>query len=202
MSTQAPAELKTAIGNASSTYGVPQDILTGVWRIESGSTFPNPAVNSSGYGGLFGTKNWNASTQDQANSAASTLAYWFQRTGSWDTALHYYSSGSPTGGYGLSKVQVVNANPGQVSSGGQSLSGPTNPLDIGGAISNLGTTISNIPATIAKDTQHLAIGAGFGILAILLIVSGILIIIFTTETGRGAAQTAASAVPKVVPIPV
>ena len=35
--------------------GVPADVLTGIWRIESGSSYPNPYVNSIGYGGLFGT---------------------------------------------------------------------------------------------------------------------------------------------------
>lgn len=188
-----PQELRKAIQNASQTYGVPVDILTGVWRIESGSTFPNNAVNSSGYGGLFGTTHWNASTQDQANYAASILADWYRKTGSWDTALHYYSSGTPTGGYGLAKINAFNANPGAAST-----SDTTNAFDIGGAISNLGTTIGAIPDTIAKDTQHLAIGAGFGILAVLLIVTGVLILIFTTDTGRSMSQ----AIPKAVPVPV
>lgn len=196
-----PPELQTAIHNASQTYGVPENILIAVWQKEAGGQFPNPYVNSSGYGGLFGTKDWNDTTQNQANEAAATLSYWYGVTGSWSGALTKYG-GSQS--YANSVLNLANPN-------GPNPSGRTgDPIpnssgggfpgigDIGGAISSLTSTIGNIPATIAQDTQHLAIGAGFGILAILLIVSGIFIIIFTTETGRAAA----SSVPKAVPVPV
>lgn len=98
--TAPPPALQAAITSASNKYGVPPDLLVGIWREESGSTYPNPAVNSSGYGGLFGTKNWNASTQDQANQAASILATGLSKYGgSVSAALSYYNSGKPTGGY-------------------------------------------------------------------------------------------------------
>ena len=102
MPTPVPAELEAAIQSASLTFGVPQDTLRGVWVKESGATFPNPAVNSLGYGGLFGTKLWNASTVDQANYAASILAHLHSVYGDWRTALYHYSGGGYTtlpGGY-------------------------------------------------------------------------------------------------------
>ena len=186
-----PSELSSAIHNASQQYGVPENILTAVWQKESGGSFPNPFVNSSGYGGLFGTKDWNDTTQNQANYAASTLAYWQGVTGSWSGALAKYG-GSQS--YANSVLNMA----GQPSSGSSSSVGLPIVGDISGAINNLSSTVGNIPNVIAQDTQHLAIGAGFGILAVLLIVSGIFIIIFTSETGRAAA----SSVPKVVPVPV
>ena len=95
-----PAPLATAITNASQTYGVPADLLAGIWRIESGSHYPNNYVNASGYGGLFGTKHWNTSTQDQANTAASILATGLaDYGGNVSEALSYYNTGKPTGGY-------------------------------------------------------------------------------------------------------
>lgn len=53
---QPPPELADAIGQASTTYGVPVDLLTGIWRVESGGSYPNPYANGLGYGGEFGTR--------------------------------------------------------------------------------------------------------------------------------------------------
>lgn len=102
-----PPELGAAIEHAAHTYGVPASTLAGIWRIESGRTYPNPAVNSSGYGGLFGTTKWNASTQEQANYAASILHHLLQtHGGNMAAALHAYSGGGytsvPGGGGGWS----------------------------------------------------------------------------------------------------
>ena len=95
-----PPALANAIANAAKQYGVPADVLTGIWREESGSTYPNPAVNSAGYGGLFGTTNWNAPTQAQADTAASILATGYQKSGgNTAEALSYYNSGKLVGGY-------------------------------------------------------------------------------------------------------
>jgi hypothetical protein len=92
-----PPELGSAIQEAAHRYGVPAETLAGIWRIESGSTFPNPAVNSSGYGGLFGTTKWNASTQEQANFAAQTLSHLLStHGGNMAAALHAYSGGGYT----------------------------------------------------------------------------------------------------------
>lgn len=101
---QPPAPLATAIQNASRKYGVPPDILTGIWRVESGSSYPNPFVNSEGYGGLFGTTNWNASTQQQANLSASILAGLLRsNNGNVSAALSQYSGG----GYSAVPGQVT-----------------------------------------------------------------------------------------------
>lgn len=102
-----PADLTSAIDSASKTYGVPADVLLGIWRIESGSTYPNPYVNSSGYGGLFGTTDWNGSTQDQANLAASILAKQIKDTGSLSSALSNYSGGGYTSVPGQTTEQAA-----------------------------------------------------------------------------------------------
>lgn len=93
MATQPPAPLTAAIQAAARRYGVSPDTLTGIWRIESGSSYPNPYVNSSGYGGLFGTTKWNAPVQEQANYAASILANLLRTRGSLPAALNAYSGG-------------------------------------------------------------------------------------------------------------
>ena len=92
-----PAALWGAIVKAASTYGVPAATLAGIWRIESGSTYPNPAVNKLGYGGLLGTTDWNGSTQSQANLSASILARLLrQNKGNMARALSEYSGGGYT----------------------------------------------------------------------------------------------------------
>lgn len=70
---QPPPELQAAIAEASQTEQVPSDLLTGIWRVESGSTYPNPYRNSSGYGGDFGTQDWNGPVVEQANLAGQIL---------------------------------------------------------------------------------------------------------------------------------
>lgn len=98
--TTVPPDLQTAIDAAAKAYQVPADLLAGIWRYEAGSTYPNPYVNSSGYGGLFGTRAWNAPTQQQANLAASILATGLQASkGNVAQALSYYNSGKLQGGY-------------------------------------------------------------------------------------------------------
>lgn len=105
MASQAPLQLEQAIKNAAEQYdpqqpGALADLLTGIWREESGSTYPNPAVNSSGYGGLFGTTDAFGSTQEQADLAGSILAEGLRQSGgNVAEALSYYNSGSLQGGY-------------------------------------------------------------------------------------------------------
>lgn len=95
--TPVPAPLASAINSSAKKYKVPADLLAGIWRVESASTYPNPAVNSSGYGGLFGTRNWNASTQAQADQAASILARQLvAHGGDIQAALSAYSGGGYT----------------------------------------------------------------------------------------------------------
>lgn len=91
---QPPPQLATAIANASRRYGVPVSTLTGIWRIESGGTYPNPYVNAEGYGGLFGTTDWNGPPQEQANLAASILSRLIAKAqGNMAIALSEYSGG-------------------------------------------------------------------------------------------------------------
>lgn len=93
-----PPELAQAIAAAERKYpNIPAGTLTGIWRIESGSSFPNPYVNSEGYGGLFGTTDWNGSTQSQADLAASILSRLIQQNGgNLSAALSEYSGGGYT----------------------------------------------------------------------------------------------------------
>jgi hypothetical protein len=88
-----PAPLWDAITKAASKYGVTPQVLAGIWRVESGSTYPNPAVNSLGYGGLFGTTKWNAPTQEQADYSASILRNLIRTRGNLHDALLAYSGG-------------------------------------------------------------------------------------------------------------
>lgn len=108
--TRVPIALLRAILVAAHKYHVPPDLLAGIWREESGSTYPNPAVNSSGYGGLFGTHDYNGTTQAQADLAASILrAGLIKSHGNIPEALSYYNSGRLQGGY--------TSVPGQISHG-------------------------------------------------------------------------------------
>ena len=89
-----PAPLSSAINSASKQYDVPPDILTGIWRVESNSTYPNPYRNSLGYGGLFGTKDWSGSTISQADLSASILqTQLIDKNGNISSALMAYSGG-------------------------------------------------------------------------------------------------------------
>lgn len=102
---QPPAPLAAAIQQAARTYypgdpGTFARALSGIWREESGGSYPNRYVNSSGYGGLFGTKDWNGPPLEQADLAASVLATGLQKSGgNWGGALSYYNSGRISGGY-------------------------------------------------------------------------------------------------------
>lgn len=94
MAAKPPPQLLAAIQKA--VKGTPVSVATmvGIWRIESASTYPNPAVNSIGYGGLFGTKDWNGSTQAQADLAVSILARLIRTNqNSLPKALLAYSGG-------------------------------------------------------------------------------------------------------------
>lgn len=91
----APAELAQAIQTAASRRGVPAATLEGIWRRETGSTYPNPYDNGR-YGGLFGlpVRYAYASTQVQADVAAQTLANLLAANGgNMSAALAAYSGG-------------------------------------------------------------------------------------------------------------
>lgn len=106
-----PPSLLRAIQSAAKRFNVPAAVLVGIWRGESGSTYPNPAVNPSGYGGLFGTKDWNGTTQAQANYAASILHNALVSTkGNLQAALNIYQTGNPNkSSYSLSQFGIKTA---------------------------------------------------------------------------------------------
>lgn len=122
-----PVPLEKAIQKASKKENVPPDILDAIWRHESGSTYPNPYKNSSGYGGLFGTKDWSDTTQGQANYAATILHNLLIGThGNLADAVGEYGSGKPDGGAYLDALHSLGATssgviPGYNSGGTQSL---------------------------------------------------------------------------------
>lgn len=119
-----PPELASAISQASADYNVPPDLLTGIWRIESGSSFPNPYKNSLGYGGLFGTTHWNTSTLDQADTAASILhSLIVSNKGSIAQALYGYSGHGYTAVPGETTFGTWSTNPGSGSSGSVGMPG-------------------------------------------------------------------------------
>jgi murein DD-endopeptidase MepM/ murein hydrolase activator NlpD len=121
----APPALQTAINNAAAEYGVNPEWLTRIWQFESGGTFPNPAVNSIGCGGLFGLCTGSSSvdpasgapinllstatTQAQANAAAYTLARLLNSFGDIYDAMIAYTGGS------VSEAQYVSGAAGAVS---------------------------------------------------------------------------------------
>lgn len=153
--TQPPQPLAAAILEAAQKYGVPADLLAGIWRVESASTYPNPAVNSSGYGGLFGTTDWNGTPQAQADLAASILANGLRASnGEVAGALSYYNSGKTTGGYTTVPGQTTFGKVGVPStSGGGSIVG-TIAHDAGvvaGAVTNpVGTVVGAVTGAISS----------------------------------------------------
>jgi hypothetical protein len=170
--TQPPQELSLAISRAAGGAGVPFAVLVGIWRIESGSTFPNPAVNSSGYGGLFGTRNWSASTQAQADEAASILATGLQRAGgNIAGALAYYNTGDATSSAGLDYAQRVLAASGagsaytaqqtQAARPRPGASGSGNPF------ANVWGDVSAVGAAIGAGSESALEGAWSGVLGAL-----------------------------------
>lgn len=137
-----PKQLQTAIGNASAKYAVPKDLLTGIWRVESGSSYPNPYANGLGYGGLFGTQVaqpfGNASTtryfpnvggpsqvQSEADTAAQILGKQIVlNNGNISAALHAYSGGGYTSVPGQTTFSVSKTQLGRIA-------GRTNTLPTG-----------------------------------------------------------------------
>lgn len=115
MAAKPPPELVAAITKAVKGTGISVGTMVGIWRIESASTYPNPAVNEEGYGGLFGTTDWNGSTQAQANLAVSILARLVRTNqGSLSKALLSYSGGgysSVDGGGGTTPANTGGSSP-------------------------------------------------------------------------------------------
>lgn len=147
-----PPPLQQAIDQASSQYGVPPDLEVGIWHVESASTFPNPFVNKEGYGGLFGTSNWDASTQAQANESAQILANTLRASGgNIASALSAYSGGGYTSVPGETTFGniTVPANPGPIGTGGTV--NPNSTLPGGTATTLFSSPVSAIFGGIESD---------------------------------------------------
>ena len=117
--TAIPPSLQSAIQQAAQEFGVPADVLYGQWQIESGASFPNPAVNSAGFGGLFGISQAQAlangfslrdpnTTLQQARVAASDLANNIAANGgSIAQGLYHYSGGGYTSVPGQTTFGII-----------------------------------------------------------------------------------------------
>lgn len=154
-----PPPLALAIHNAAQKYDVPEDVLTGIWRVESGSNYPNPYVNSIGYGGLFGTKDWNDPTQAQADTAASILHNLIvQDKGNVADALHSYSGGGYSSVPGETTTYV---NPGSDASVAATWNaqkgGNLNTQLVGNAASSVGNAVSGAVSGIASGAESLVL---------------------------------------------
>jgi hypothetical protein len=199
-----PAPLEQAIQKSSQQYDIPPDILEGIWRVESGSTYPNPAVNSLGYGGLFGTKDWEGTTQAQADYAASILHNLLVDTGGGIApALSKYSGGGYSSvpgertfgtivGYaGKGGQSVVSEIIGGVKTGVDVLNNPAGlPGDIsnigGAASSAIGGVASGVFGGIAGGLEGLVLRGFFILIGIGLIVVGLGLIVWQLMGRVGA----------------
>jgi hypothetical protein len=169
-SSTVPAPLEAAIKISAFKYNVPPDLLEGIWRIESGSHFPNPYVNSSGYGGLFGTTDWNGSTQSQADLAASILGKQLKiHNGDIAAALSSYSGGGYTSVPGQKTFGTWHGTPGVhypgdpvtgggLTGGGGILSGIHNP------VSGVETAVEHAGEKVGKYILYGVAFVGGGIL--------------------------------------
>lgn len=154
-----PTQLQDAINNAAAKYGLNPQWLVRIWQIESGNTYPNPAVNSIGCGGLFGlcqgssnvdpatgaTINLLATntTQAQADAAAYTLSRLIQQFGNIYDAMIAYSGGSANEAAfvaGSAPGATATTPPPSSSSGTIATDVPI----IGGAISGVGDLLGKL----------------------------------------------------------
>lgn len=158
-------DLDSAIVSAGGQYGIDPSVLAGIWRIESGSTYPNPYVNSIGYGGLFGIGQAQAeangfslydpsTTMQQAQIAAADLAHLVQANGgNLSAALSQYSGG------GYSSVSGGGTAGGTSGgSGGSKQSGTPTASDV----------LATITATLRSLPPPALVGGGL-VLALLLL---------------------------------
>lgn len=108
LSSSAPgsASSKAAIVAAAKRYGIPSSVLEGIYGAESTyGTAYKPGQKTYGDFGLTSKGLWNPSMtfQQDANTAAQTLAALLGQYGNMNTALEHYSGGS----YGLAHVQAL-----------------------------------------------------------------------------------------------
>ena len=113
-----PAGLQVAIDHAAAKYHISPAYLVHIWQQED-RWYPNPYLNSSGFGGLFGLSEVQArrngfslldptTTTQQANAAASDLSNLIRMyKGDVNKAMLKYSNGSYGWGGKSSTVQTT-----------------------------------------------------------------------------------------------
>lgn len=128
-----------AVNSAAAKWKVPPEVLWGVYGVETqfGANVSNSSKGAMGhfqfmpataasYGYPMTNKPTQAQFNKQAEAAAHLLADNYKRYGTWDRAIHAYSSGNPTGGYGLKEVRKKIAdNPGVFTGSTGDIPGPT-----------------------------------------------------------------------------
>jgi hypothetical protein len=180
----APAPLKQAIAESSKDYGIPADLLFGIWLREAGGEYPNPYVNSSGYGGLFGTEDWQGSTLSQALLAGGILEKGFEESGgNVAEALSYYNSGQLTGGYtSVPDETTFGTIKGYHRSGG----GTDLPSDIVKVAKAPVNAVKNAAGGLADGIKSLGYQILFGLMGTALLVVGLALVAWAIMGRVGA----------------
>ena len=200
---QALQTVANYINSASSKYGVPAEILLGVFGKETdfgkddhtsstgamGDMQFEPGTASE-YGYPMTDNPTPAQEQQQFDSAAEYLASLYKSSGNWNTALQAYSGG----GYGLQDVlsEAKNAS-GNFSVGiGSTVSIP-NPATaaenaVSSAASSIGSAISNVFNKAVSDLKY-------GLLLLVMVAVGAFLMFRGISGGGGSS-------PKMVPVPV
>lgn len=223
MATAVPQPLEQAIQNASNRFGVPQDLLEGIWRVESGSSFPNPYANGLGYGGEFGTKITapfgSASdvrrvaeppVQQQANTSASILANLLRsKGGNVAEALSAYSGGGYTqvpGEVTFGNIQTgalaAGLNPGQNTQFSSGVAQPASFVSgsgglLGGLESGLNLTGGGLLGGTLGGVEKIVLRGleiAFGVGLVALGVAGIFIALNKSSGGNAVSTLAGVAV--------
>lgn len=174
-----PKQLQTAISNASAKTGVPADLLIGIWRTETASSYPNPYANGLGYGGLFGTQvaqpfgnagqtryfanvGGPAQAQAEADTAAQILGTQIvEQNGNISGALHTYSGGGYTSVPGQTTFSVTKTQLGKIAGRVHALPSTAPSIGIIAPPFSLGTagTAASV-AGLAGESLGVAIASG------------------------------------------
>lgn len=168
-----PDQLVTAIDAAAKQYNLDPSYLLRIWQFESGGTFPNTAVNSAGYGGLFGlglgqtygpytVSDYN-DVQTQANAAAWELNNLIQANGgSVYNAMLQYSGGSMNEAAfvagGTTPTSYSAGSSSGLTAGGEKPSGTLNSLS--GSFSSLLNGIGGLGSGISLTASPSQIATG------------------------------------------
>jgi hypothetical protein len=201
------------IATAATQYGVPRNILTGVFGQETdlGALLKTSSAGAEGafqflpstaaqYSYPLTNDPTAAQFQQQANAAAHYLSDLYKQTGSWDVALQHYSGG----GYGLSQVlkQAGSTTTAEgIQAGGFPSAGAVQATTdvVGGAVSgaeSVAQAVSKIADLVSSTSFWLRLGEG--IAAVLLIYLGLHAL--TGQSSSAGQQV--KHVTRVMPIPI